>query len=166
VLLTPVPIGERRSSGMSAPHSTYFDEYHLVVDVSVTEVKEGCALGLVLEHLDEAGTLIDTENVSTYVTPREHQFVTTAKGCRMRIKWILTGDKPSSTFGVTTEGMTSIVPSSVDEDSGSPDATESRSIDLTTYQGLRDYRGSMMQQAEALSSRLAQDPPIAQSEPA
>jgi hypothetical protein len=105
LLMTPVPMGERRSSGVSAPHSTYIDESHLLVDVTVTDVKEDCALGLVLEHLDEDGSLIASENVSTYVGPRAHQHITSPKGCRLRIKWILTGVKPLSTFAVTTRGM-------------------------------------------------------------
>jgi hypothetical protein len=162
--LTPVPMGERRSSGMSAPHSTYLDEDHLLVDVTVTEVKDGCALGLVLEHLDEAGTLIAAENVSTYVTPRTHQLVTTAKACRLRIKWVMTGLKPSFTFGVITEGLSSLPESSGDADED-PNSAVSRGLDLTTYQGLRAYLGSMTQQVRELSDRQAPDPTSGSRQP-
>ena len=145
--MTPVPMGERRSSGMSAPHSTYLHENQLVVDVDVTEVNEGCVLGLVLEHLDEVGTLIAAENISTYVSPRAHKLITTAKARRLRIKWILVGAKPSSTFSVITEGLTSLSTSAEGEARDEPFLTESIGIDLTTLQGLREYLGLMTQQA-------------------
>ena len=145
LLATPVPIGQRRSSGVSAPYSTYPDDDELLVDVTVIEVKEGCALGLVLEHLDEAGAVIAAESVSTYSSPRTHRFTTTAKGCRLRIVWVLTGLKPSSTFGVVTEGMPS--PAAA-RSSGAGDA-ESAGLDLTTLEGLRAYVGLMTQEGKS-----------------
>jgi hypothetical protein len=151
LLATPVPMGERRSSGMSAPHSTYLDDDQLLVDVCVTEVREGSALGLVLEHLDEAGALIAAENVSTYVVARTHQLITTAKGCRLRIKWVLTGDKPSSTFGVNTEGVSSVPTAAWSGTGEGSNRTEYLGLDLTTLQGLRDYVGFMTQEAKATS---------------
>jgi hypothetical protein len=162
--LTPVPMGERRSSGMSAPHSTYLDEDHLLVDVTVTEVKDGCALGLVLEHLDEAGTLIAAENVSTYVTPRTHQLVTTAKACRLRIKWVMTGLKPSFTFGVITEGLSSL-PESSGENDQVPNLTISHGIDLTSYKGLRKYLGYMTQHVNEQSALRTPDPTSGSRQP-
>jgi hypothetical protein len=131
-------MGERRSSGMSAPHATYVDENYLIVDVNVTDVKEGCALGLVLEHMDEDLALIAAENVSIYMAPRAHHLVTSVKGRRLRIKWILTGVKPSSTFGVVTEGISSIPVSTEAAEKGA-DPKESLGIDLSTFQGLRNY---------------------------
>lgn len=153
MLLMPIPQGERRSSGVSAPHSTYRGESHLLVNVSVTEVKEGCALGLVLEHLDEAGTPIAAENVSTYVAPRTHTHTTTIKGRLVRMKWILTGDRPSSTFGVIAEGISSIpTPPIEDETPQHSDITQSLGVDLTTFQGLTEYLGLMKQRAERVGA--------------
>jgi hypothetical protein len=149
--MTPVPMGERRSSGMSAPHSTYVHENRLVVDVNVTDVSEGCALGLVLEHLDEAGALIAAENISTYVSPRAHKLMTIAKACRLRIKWVLTGTKPSSTFSVTTEGLSSLLASEGIGSDEDPDVADSLGIDLTTLHGLREYLGTMAQEAKTRS---------------
>ena len=138
-LLTPIPMGERRSSGMSAPHTTYLDESHLSVDVTVADVKEGCALGLVLEQFDETGALIAAENVSTYIAPRAHQHITTAKGCRWRVKWILTGLKPSSTFAVNARGMSLVSTSTGAAVGRDRDLAESPRVDLTTFGGLREY---------------------------
>jgi hypothetical protein len=144
VLLTPVPMGERRSSGTSPMHSIFRDETYLLVDVSVSEVKKGCALGVVLEHLDESGLVIAAEIVATYAAPRAHKRVTTAKGSRLRIKWVLTGDKPSSTFGVSAEGFAAIPMCEADD----PDHSEVHNIDLTTFEDLRKYLESMMHAAQ------------------
>jgi hypothetical protein len=153
LLLMPIPQGERRSSGVSAPHSTYRGESHLLVNVSVTEVKGGCALGLVLEHLDEAGAPIAAENVSTYLAPRTHIHTTTIKGRLVRMKWILTVDKPSSTFGVITEGISSIpTPPLEDGIRQHSDVTQSLGVDLTTFQGLTEYVGFMKQGAEGVGA--------------
>ena len=140
LLLTPIPLGERRSSGISAPHSIYTDESHLLVNVTVTAMKENCALGLVLEHLDETGAAIAAENVATYEAPGTHQRIATVKGCMVRIKWILTGERPSSTFGVTTEGISSNrIATTKDEAGDDPNFTQSFGVDLTTFHGLREY---------------------------
>ena len=149
MLVSPVPLGERRSSGASAPHSTYLDESHLLVSVRVTDVKEGCALGVILEHLDQAGALIAAENLSTYVVPRWHQCITTNKGSRLRIKWILTGDRPSSTFGVSTEGIDSVPRRAAErlEDEDLP-LTEPIPVDVSTLQGLQEYIRHMALEAE------------------
>jgi hypothetical protein len=144
LLLTPVPMGERRSSGTSPMYSIFLDETHLLVDVSVSEVKEGCALGVVLEHLDENGLVIAAEIVATYAVPRAHKRITTAKGRRLRIKWILTGVKPSSTFGVSAEGFASIPMS----ESGDSDRSELHRVDLITFQDLRKYLDTMMNEPQ------------------
>jgi hypothetical protein len=162
LLMKPIPLGERRSSGMSAPQTTYPDESHLLVHVTVVALKEGCALGLVLEHLDETGAAIAAENVSTYGAPRTHKRITTVKGCMVRIKWILTGDKPSSTFGVITEGISSI-PLAVTEDGTGDDLDSSTSIgvDLTSYRGLRDYLHFMAQPKEGITRENELIKPVA-----
>jgi hypothetical protein len=148
LLLMPIPLGERRSSGVSAPHSIYLDESHLLVNVTVTAVKEGCTLGLVLEHLDETGAPIAAENVATYVAPRTHQRIAAVKGCMVRIKWILTGERPSSTFGVITEGISSNSMATTKDGAGEdPNFTQSFGVDLTTFQGLRDYLSCMTPEA-------------------
>ncbi len=145
----PIPLGERRSSGMSAPHSIYPGESHLLVNVTVTAMKEGCALGLVLEHLDETGAPIAAENVATYVAPRTHQRIAAVKGCMVRIKWILTGERPSSTFGVITEGISSNRTATTKDKAGEdPNSTQSFGVDLTTFQGLREYLSCMTPQAK------------------
>jgi hypothetical protein len=145
----PIPLGERRSSGMSAPHSIYPGESHLLVNVTVTAMKEGCALGLVLEHLDETGAPIAAENVATYVAPRTHQCIAAVKGCMVRIKWILTGDRPSSTFGATTQGVSSRPMATTNDEAGEdPTFTQFFGVDLTTFQGLREYLSCMTPQAK------------------
>jgi hypothetical protein len=139
LLLTPVPMGERRSSGASALHSTYPDESHLLVELTVSDLKEGCALGIVLEHLDELGELIAAEIVSTCTAPHVHQHISSVKGSRMRIKWIQVGSRPSATFGVSVQGMPSIPPSAESRQQEDFDASELQGLNLTTLQGLRDY---------------------------
>jgi hypothetical protein len=145
--MKPIPLGERRSSGMSAPQTTYPGESHLLVHVTVAAVKDGCVLGLVLEHLDETGASIAAENVSTYGAPRTHKRITTVKGCMVRMIWILTGNKPSSTFEVITAGISS-VPIAVTENGTGEDLDFSKSIDvdLTSFRGLRDYLYFMAQE--------------------
>jgi hypothetical protein len=149
LLLIPVPIGERRNSGMSAPHSIYLNESHLVVDVCVTAVKEGSVLGLVLEHLDEEEALIAAENISIFVAPRSLQHIAAAKGCRLRIKWILAGVDPSSTFSVTAEGISSDTMSMGAGPGEALEIAESSRVNLTTFRGLQDYLGIMRQEATA-----------------
>jgi hypothetical protein len=129
---------------MSAPHSIYPDESHLLVNVTVAAMKEGCALGLVLEHLDETGAAIAAENVATYVAPRTHQHIAAVKGSMVRIKWILTGQRPSSTFGVITKGISSNrMARTRDGAVEDPNFTQSFGVDLTTFQGLREYLNCM-----------------------
>jgi hypothetical protein len=145
----PIPLGERRSSGMSVPHSIYPDESHLLINVTVTAMKEGCALGLVLEHLDETGAPIAAENVATYVAPRTHQRIAAVKGSMVRIKWILTGQRPLSTFGVITEGISSNRMATTKDEAGEdPNFTQSFGVDLTTFKGLREYLSCMTQLAK------------------
>ncbi|MGH2789184.1 MAG: hypothetical protein ACRDJV_14975 [Actinomycetota bacterium] len=120
-----------------------------MVNVTVTAMKEGCALGLVLEHLDETGAPIAAENVATYVAPRTHQRIAAVKGCMVRIKWILTGERPSSTFGVITEGISSNRTATTKDKAGEdPNSTQSFGVDLTTFQGLREYLSCMTPQAK------------------
>lgn len=145
LVMTPVPLGERRSSGMSAVHSTYSDENYVVVEVTVAQLKKGCALGLVLEHLDETGSVTDAEIVSTFLSARAHRLVTTVKACRVRIKWVLAGFRPSSTFSVSFTGM----PSRPTAPHAEPNYPESLDVDLTTFHGLRTYMQAMMLDAEA-----------------
>ena len=149
LIMTPVPLGERRSSGMSGLHPTYPGDTYLLINVTVTQVKEGCALGLVLEHLDEDGALAAAENVATYTSSRTHQRITTVKGCRLRIKWIMTGLKPLSTFAVIAQGISSMPASIEDGSDEDPDLSETLPVDLTTFQGLHDYLGIMTREAQA-----------------
>jgi hypothetical protein len=152
LLMEPVPLGERRSSGMSAPQSTYSDQSHLLVQVTVAAVKEGCAVGLVLEHLDETGASIAAEIVSTYCAPRTHKRITTVKGCMVRMKWILTGDKPSSTFGVITGGISSIPMAGTADGTGEDlDLSKPIGVDLTSFRGLMDYLYFMAQSKEGIT---------------
>jgi hypothetical protein len=131
----------------------------MVVDVCVAEIKEGCALGLVLEHLDETDALIAAENLSVYIAPRAHQYVTTVKACRLRIKWVLTGAKPSSTFSVITQGLSSFSVPKWDGGSEDVAVTRALSVNLTTIRGLREYLGIMRQETkDQRLSRLVNTP--------
>lgn len=143
MVLDPVPMGERRSSGMSAPHSTYPCEGYLLVDVKVADVKEGCALGVVIEYLDEKGTVVAADNVSDYNVPRAHRRIVGPRGCAYQIKWILTGTGDSSTFGVSTDGISSLPIGDEGKIGHDPVPEGSLQIDLTTMQGLRAYLRSM-----------------------
>ena len=139
LLMTPVPMGERRSSGTSALHSIYRDDSHLLVDVTVSDVKEDCVLGLVLEQLDEDGAITSEEVVGTYAEPRAHQHIASVSGARMRIKWIQVGSRPSCTFGVLLRA----VKSAPAPDERAHESGERVGIDLTTLKGLREYVGLM-----------------------
>jgi len=149
LLMTPVPLGERRSSGMSAPHSIHKDDTHVLVDVCVTELNEGCALGIVVEHLDDDGATIATESVGTYGSPQSHRCITAAKGTRLLIKWLMTGIRPSSTFSVTIKLISAHAASNGTETSDDSDLTEPVAIDLSTLGGLRSYLGGLTKEPRA-----------------
>jgi hypothetical protein len=149
LLMTPVPLGERRSSGVSAPHSVHKSDSHVLVDVCVTDINEGCGLGVVVEHLDEEGIAIATESVGTFRSPDIRRCLTAAKGSRLLIKWLLTGDKPSSTFSVQIQVVAADALSQSSESSDRPDLTELVAIDLSTLGGLRSYLGELTQGPQA-----------------
>jgi hypothetical protein len=151
LLVTPVPMGERRSSGASALHSTYPDESHLLVEVTVGDIKEGCALGIVLEHLDDVGELIAAEIVSTCTAPHVLEYISSVKGSRMRIKWIQVGSRPSSTFGVSVQGVPSIPTLAESRPHEDFEASDLEGLNLTTLQGLRDYVGVMKREVATSS---------------
>lgn len=144
MLLNPVPMGARRSSGLSAPHSIYPNESYLLIDVTVTELKHGCVLGVIIEYLDDKGTVVAADDVSAHFVPHARRRITNPKGRTYQIKWILTGTGASSTFGIHTEGVTSL-PSAVEAEGirGEPLLEGSRKVDLTTMRGLRAYLSSL-----------------------
>jgi hypothetical protein len=149
MLMTPVPLGERRSSGVSTPHSVQKDDGHVLVDVCVTDIKEGCALGVLIEHVDEEGASIATEIVGTYRSQENHRCLTAAKGTRLLIKWLLIGAKPSSTFSVQIKVISPDALAESSKSSDHPDLTELVAIDLSTLGGLRSYLGDLTQGPQA-----------------
>jgi hypothetical protein len=145
LLMTPVPLGERRSSGVSAPHSVQKDDSHVLVDVCVSDIKDGCALGVLIEHLDDEGAAIATEIVGTYRSQETHRCLTAAKGTRLLIKWLLIGPKPSSTFSVQIKVISPEALAKSNEPSDQPDLADLVAIDLSTLGGLRSYLGELTQ---------------------
>jgi hypothetical protein len=143
LVLNPVPMGARRSSGLSAPHSIYPDESYLLIDVTVTELKHGCVLGVIIEYLDDKGTVVAADDVSAQVVPDARRRITNPKGRTYQIKWILTGTGASSTFGIRTEGVTSLPSADQEGIRGEPVLEGSRKVDLTTMRGLRAYLSSL-----------------------
>ncbi|MGH2702594.1 MAG: hypothetical protein ACRDJ2_12575 [Actinomycetota bacterium] len=152
MLLTPIPLGERRSSGLSAPHSTYLDENYLLIDVTVTALKPGCVLGVIIEYLDDRGAVVAADDVSAHSGPHELRRIVNPKGCAYQMKWVLTGTGASSTFSVCTQGVASL-PSADEQRTGcEPILDESRQIDLTTMRGLRAYVDSLERRATSTPS--------------
>jgi hypothetical protein len=149
LLMTPVPLGERRSSGVSAPHSVDKDESHVLVDVCVTDIKEGCALGILVEHLDDEGLATATEIVGTFRSPDSYRCLIAAKGTRLLIKWLLTGARPSSTFSVQIKVIWADALSKSSEQDDNPDLTELVAVDLSTLGGLRSYLGELTHKPQA-----------------
>ena len=155
MVLTPIPMGERRSSGLSAPHSTYPDENYLLIDVTVTALKPGCVLGVIIEYLDARGAVVSAEDVSAHDGPRELRRITNPKGSAYQIKWVLTGTGASSTFSVCTDGVSSL-PSADEQRTGcEPILDESRKIDLTTMRGLRAYLNSLERRAASIAPSVS-----------
>ena len=148
LLMTPVPMGERRSSGMSTPHSLYKGDSHVVLDVNVADIKEGCVLGIVVEQLDDDGNSVATEGVGPYRHAKSHCCLTAVRGSIVRIKWLLTGDRPSSTFSVQMRGLPDRAVSEDSEFDGDVDPRELTAIDLGTLGGLRSYLASLAKEPQ------------------
>ena len=155
MVLNPIPIGERRSSGLSAPHSIYSDENYLLIDVTVTALKPGCVLGVIIEYLDDRGVVVAADDVSAHGGPHELRRIANPKGCAYQIKWVLTGTGASSTFSVCTDGVSSL-PSADEQRTGcEPILDESRKIDLTSMRGLRAYLNSLERRAASMTPSVS-----------
>jgi hypothetical protein len=134
---------------MSTPHSLYKGDSHVLLDVTVTDIKEGCALGIVVEQLDDDGSPIATESVGTYRHAKSHRCFTAVRGTTLRIKWLLTGDRPSSTFEVQIQGLSQSAVSEGGDLENSMDPAELAAIDIGTLGGLRTYLGSLTEDPQA-----------------
>jgi len=147
--MTPVPMGERRSSGMSTPHSLYKGDSHIVLDVIVADIKEGCVLGIVVEQLDNEGVPVATESVGPYRYAKSHRCLTAARGSTLRIKWLLAGDRPTSTFSVQMKGLSAGAVSEDNVFQGGLDPDQPAAIELGSLGGLRSYLASLAKKPQA-----------------